>query len=307
MDFDVLIEQGWKDHARASAEVAARVAAAQPATALQAAALLRLSNHVLGEHLNDWEQALAIAERVAAGFEQDFADDGTEIPGIAEMLSSLIVAQTLDGDRMAALTNQHRLHALSPSQASLRQLKLSGQLPGPLVRAGRFEEGAAIYRGLLLPARQQNDSDVQRSMAIVSNNLATALLEQSTRTPQQSELMQQAAQVALEFWLRCGTWVNHERALYLQALVANVAGQAQQALVFADQALALIEAHGSEPVDQAFILLTRAHALRVLGNPEGYGHALADAQALADAFDEADLTTWFAEEKARAVGQTAPV
>ncbi|GAB7126316.1 hypothetical protein JCM19000A_08230 [Silvimonas sp. JCM 19000] len=302
MDFEGLIAQGWKDHARNPAEVARSISEAQPATPEQAAALLRLGNHVLGEHLNDWEGALGLAERVAAGFADDFAEDGTEIPGIAEMLQFLIVAQTLDGDRMAALSNQHRLHALSPSQASLRQLKLSGQLPGPLVRAGRFEEGAAIYRGLLLPARQQNDSGVQRHIAIVSNNLATALLELPTRTPQQAALMQEAAQVALEFWLRCGTWVNHERALYLQALVANAVNQAQQALQYADQALALIAAHGAEPVDQAFILLARAHALRVLGNPEGYGHALADAQTLADAFDDVDLKTWYAEEKARAVG-----
>ena len=304
---DDLIKQGWQDHAAQPGAVAARIADAVPATAEQAAALLRLSNHVYGEHLHDWPAALVLAERVAALFTEDFLPGGAETPGMADLLSALIVAQTLNNEALGAFGSQHRLHALSAAQAALRQLKLSTQLPGPMIRAGRFAEGAALYRGLLLPARQQNDAAVQRALAVASNNLASALLETPQRNADETALMQEAARVAQEFWQRCGQWEQHARALYLLGLVANASGLPHEALAHTENGLALIANNGEEPVDEAFLLLVQAHAYRLLAEEVRYSQALHAAQVRADAFDDPDLTAWFEAEKQKATGEPAPV
>ena len=305
MDFNALIQQGWKDHASHPAAVAALIADVLPGSATEAAALLGLGNHVLGEHLHDWPAALALAERVAAPFQQDFLPSGEETPGMAQLLSALIVAQTLNNDVGSAFVNQHRLQALSAEQAPLRQLKLSTQLPSPMIRAGRFAEGAALFRGLLLPARQQNDASVQRTLAIASNNLASALLEIPQRNADETALMQEAARVAQEFWQRCGTWENHERALYLLGLVANASGQPHEALAHAENALAIIANNGEEPVDEAFLLLVEAHAYRLLGEEVRHAQALHAAQVRADGFEDEGLVAWFQDERGRALAAAA--
>jgi hypothetical protein len=111
-----------------------------------------------------------------------------------------------------------------------------------------------------------------------------------------------AAEAAHAFWLKCGTWVNEERALYLRALVANALDKPAKALVHADAALVLIAANGGEAVDAAFLNLARAHALQLAGKPGAGAEALEVADAAAAGWDDADLKDWYAAERARTTG-----
>jgi hypothetical protein len=68
----------------------------------------------------------------------------------------------------------------------------------------------------------------------------------------------------------------------------------------------LIEAHGSEPVDRAFLQLQLAGALFRLGDSaagQPYLDAARDAAAL---WDDAGLKSWFATEHGRLFGTGEP-
>jgi hypothetical protein len=112
--------------------------------------------------------------------------------------------------------------------------------------------------------------------------------------------MRDAAEAAHAFWVRCGTWVNEERALYLRALVANALGDGAEALAHADAALGIIDANGDQPVDDAFLRLDRARALGLEGDAAGQARELAAADAAAANWDDAGLNEWFAAERAKA-------
>ena len=114
-------------------------------------------------------------------------------------------------------------------------------------------------------------------------------------------LLTGAAQ-ALRFWQAAGTWVNHERALYLVTLAANRVGAYKTARDAARQALDLIAANGTEDVDRAFLLLQLCGAQQRLGDDAAGRAALREAKAIAATWTEAWLTEWFAAEQARLLG-----
>ncbi|MDP6368746.1 MAG: hypothetical protein QF615_03990, partial [Planctomycetota bacterium] len=62
--------------------------------------------------------------------------------------------------------------------------------------------------------------------------------------------------------------------------------------------IAAHEAEGGEPVDQAFLNLARARALRALERPADQAAALETAQALAAEFSDG-LREWFDTELAK--------
>jgi len=109
-----------------------------------------------------------------------------------------------------------------------------------------------------------------------------------------------AAQIAERFWLRTGTWVHHERAAYLRAMVANALGDAPQAREHALRGLALLDANDNaqaERVDRAFIELERARACRDLALADEARTAQETADALAAQFNDAGLDAWFARRR----------
>jgi len=89
------------------------------------------------------------------------------------------------------------------------------------------------------------------------------------------------------------------------ALAMNALGQHRDASTAARRGLDLIRANGEEPVDQAFLNLALSAAGRGLRDTELADRALAEADALASAFDEEGLRKWFADERAKVVATTS--
>ena len=139
------------------------------------------------------------------------------------------------------------------------------------------------------------------------NNATSRLLDinPDAREPVDREALQSGAAQALRFWQAAGTWVNHERALYLVTLVANRVGAYAQARDAAHEALELIAANGNEDVDRAFLLLQLSGAQQRLGEAAASRAALRDAKAIAATWTEAGLSDWFAAEEARLFGASA--
>ena len=98
--------------------------------------------------------------------------------------------------------------------------------------------------------------------------------------------------------MQFGTWLNHERSLYLCALTFNRFAQWQRALDVADKALAIIESNGVEDVDRAFLLLEVSKAYQGQGNREKVVEALHAADQIARDFDS-QLSLWFLEVRSR--------
>jgi hypothetical protein len=138
----------------------------------------------------------------------------------------------------------------------------------------------------------------------VATNLATALLERPLDDLAQPDLrvaLQLSAGHARRFWQRAGTWLQHERAHYLDAMAANALGLGESGAEHARAGLALLDEFDRErleSVDRAFLELELAAGLGLAGQP-GRADALARALALAARFGEAGLDRWFADRSTR--------
>lgn len=167
-------------------------------------------------------------------------------------------------------------------------------------RAG--EQVLAALAPLALPAWQP-DSPLDASVAACTSNIASGLLDRPATALRQGAArgaLVRSAEQAQRFWLRAGTWVQHERAFYTRAMVSNALGEEAFARAHAQAALALIDAHDAdhaEDVDRAFIELERWHACTRLGLATEAIEAKRHADALAAQFNDAGLSAWFARRE----------
>jgi hypothetical protein len=113
--------------------------------------------------------------------------------------------------------------------------------------------------------------------------------------------MQLCAEMSLESWLKCGDWINEERALYLKAVVSNVTGRSQSGLEDADKALAVINSHGERPLDVALLHLARATSLGAMGDAGGRSRAIGDADIAESKLAAPNLKAKFATERLKVV------
>lgn len=294
MDFTTLMQTGWRDHESATARVADDLTehAGVVSDAGQAAQYAQLATHAVGEHLGDWPRAVGLVERVVAGRPDDAA--------LSPALGSLAVARHFAGDLPGALAAESRAAALveDPIGALVRTRMF---LASAYLSAKQAEACAAVYRGAMaLATKLPEGSGAARAIGVTSNNLAGALVEKEGRTEDETALMLEAAHAARTWWMRSGgTWVNEERADYLLSITHAAAGRPDEALTFADRALATIAANGEEKVDQAFLLLARADAHRLKRDAQAAAADLAKADALAAAFTDDGLKTWYASTSAK--------
>jgi len=291
MTFDELIDRGWDRHAEEAKAVADLLEqhAALAADATQAATLLRLSNHTIGEHLREWPRAGKLAAAVVSAV--------PEAGAAVAPLTSLAIARFMSGASRDALAAQVRIVLLDAGNAASIIARIAVEVGAHSTAAGDLDRGRTLYESGLALARVHADAATHRAVAITSNNLASDLLARNLRGDAETRLMLDVAHAAREFWLKCGTWVNEARAGYLLALVYNAAGQPDTARGHGTHALALLEAHGDEKVDEAFTRLALANSSRLLGDRPGYDRHLALADDLAAAFADAGLKEWFASER----------
>jgi hypothetical protein len=292
-----LLNDGWAYHATDSARFAEELEAAadagvEPALLVQ---FLKISTHTIGEHLDDWPRARRLGERVLAGRTPDAET--------AKAWAHLWVARTLAGDPVAAA--EAELACLAASGDDFRPALIEARflLVAALVGVGRAAEASAIYVAALDLARRLGDAAPHRAIGVASNNLATDLLEAPSRTPDEAALMALAAEASHEFWLKCGAWEHDERGRYLRALVANVLGRPDEALGHVEAGLAIIAANGAAPIDETFLRLARAHALRLAGDGEASAAELAISDAAVASWKNPGLRSWYVEERARTIGR----
>ncbi|MFZ5547727.1 MAG: hypothetical protein ACOZJX_03460 [Pseudomonadota bacterium] len=215
-----------------------------------------------------------------------------------------------------------RLAGDTLGQARLNQ-RLADSAGVPLAQATEFTAlAAASFQVPMLPADAageatlaallplageawQRPSPLDGATAVMTNNLASDLLERPVAelsSPPLRAAMLRAAELSQAFWHRAGQWVNHERAHYLRAMVANALGDPAQAELQARAGLVLLTSfdHGKqETVDQAFLLSELAHALARQGRRAESEVERAQADALAEAFDDPELDKWYQGRLAR--------
>ncbi len=258
-----------------------------------------LLNHVLGEKLNRWDEALQ-RQRQLLSLAQ---------PAPAAALWR----QAATAARLAAAGAEADALAHAFAQASGASLEHGGdvlRLSAAMFRAPGLapaEAGEHVLAALapLGGAAWLAANPLDASVAACVNNMASGLLDRPVtdlRHPTARTALAQAAEQAQRFWLRAGTWLQHERALYQRAMVCNALGQPHEARAHARAALALLDAHDTghaEDVDRALIELERQHACERLGLSEA-DTARHNANTLAGRFDDAALTRWF-EQRAQAL------
>lgn len=291
---ETLVDGGWAYHDAESERLAQELeaAAAAPIAADQLVAFLQLASHTIGEHLGDWPRARRLCQQALAGH--------APTPESAMAWARLSIACALAADPVGAAEAELTCLAARDGDLGPALIEARFWLVAALVGSQRAGEAQRLYAAALSLARRAGDAAPARAIAVASNNLASDLVEAPDRSLAEDALMQAAADAAHEFWGLCGTWVHEERALYLKALVANALGRPVEALTHADAALAIIAANDDQPVDAAFLRLARARALGLAGDAVGQARDLAIADAAAAGWDDAGLTSWFAEERAKA-------
>jgi len=277
---------------QAAARLRALDVTALPSAQLPLAAFL--FNHVLGEKLGDWNDA-------ARCFDQMRRQLSTVPPAV---LVHAAAADELAG-RSGSDARTALLSATSETLAAcaigLRRLSFTQE------RMDAMTFAAALRDLAVSAATLAHGTPFDTQLAAGLNNATSRLLDinPDVREPVVREALHTGAAQALRFWQAAGTWVNHERALYLVTLVANRIGAYAQARDAATQALELIAANGNEDVDRAFLLLQLSGAHQRIGDDAATRAALRDAKAIAATWTEAGLAEWFAAEEARLFGASA--
>ncbi|SRR5579871_4223136 len=289
-----LINDGWDYHDKETDRVAHELeaAAANEITGHDLAPFLHLSTHTIGEHLGDWTRAFGLARRVL--------DGGTPTLETAKAWGRMYVAAILAGDPVAAVESELSYLKATGNDFGAALLEMRFMLAGALVGSKRTSEAARLYRSSLdLAVQVPQSAALDRTIAVASNNLGWELYEKFARTADDDALMQLCANTNLKFWLRCGDWINEERALYLQALVSIAAGSPQSGLEDADKALSVIQSHGERPLDAALLHLARARSLTAMGDTSGRLRAIDDADIAASKLLAPSLKAQFNAERSK--------
>ena len=291
-----LLDNGWLYHDKESERLAheLEVAAESGVGPDILVPFLHLSTHTIGEHLGDWSRALRLGKQVLDGRTPTFetAKGWARLQVVAVLADEPIEAADLELSYLKAIGGD-----LEAAVLDMRFMLIDA-----LISSARLAEAMRLY-GSAVPLIEQIDSSnlLDRTVASVSNNLGWELYETASRSPDMDALMQLCAETSLTFWLKCGNWVNEERALHFRALVSNVTGDPESALADADRALAVIDSRGQRPLDTALLHLTRASALAAIGDENGKSRAIADADAAASKLTAPDLRAQFASERARII------
>jgi hypothetical protein len=265
-----------------------------------------LLNHVLGEKLNRWDEALQHQRALLRAAQPA----PTAVLWRQAATAARLAGTGAEADDMARAFAQASSAAL---ERSIELLQLSAAMyQAPSLAAP--QAGAQVLTALapLAHAAWLAPNPLDTSVAACANNIASGLLDRPAadlQHPAARAALAQAAEQAQRFWQRAGTWVQHERALYLCAMACNALGEARDARTHAQAALALLDTHDSEhaeDIDRGFIEVERRHACERLGLPSEAADAARNAQALAGRFDDVELTRWFARREQTLATLTRP-
>lgn len=252
-----------------------------------------LLNHVLGEKLNRWDEALQRQRQLITAAQPE--------PAMVLWRQAATAARLAGNDAAAPEFTSAFAHASgAPPERCAELIQLSAamfRVPG--LGASQAGEETLAALAPLSQAAWQEASPLDAAVAACASNLASGLVERPAADLQHDTVraaLEHAAVQGQRFWQRAGTWVHHERALYLRAMVGNATNAPQDARAHALAALALLDTHDTEhaeDVDRAFIELERGHACAQLGLTAEAADASRNAHALASRFGDAGLSQWF--------------
>lgn len=131
------------------------------------------------------------------------------------------------------------------------------------------------------------EEGTERELAVRLFNLVWDLLERpSARTPDEDELMVNAAHASLYHWIRVGEPVNEARGEWQVSRVYSVLRRAEPALHHARRSLALCEHHGIGDFDLAFAYEAIARAQMVGGDASEAARSASIARSAADRIED---------------------
>lgn len=273
MAFAVQLKAGWRDHAGDPGGVwERRGALAEAATSAgDLTALAGLATHVAGEHLGRWAEGVAFLE----GLRQHPAH-AEDQPVAAALGRSIAALQQCAGEVEA------RAAAIAQAGGGAGdEARVEAVAAAAMAAHGRIEEaGAALERATELAAGLADDHPAVRAIAITGNNLASALEEQTDRSPAEVALMIRSATLARQYWARAGTWIHVERAEYRLAMTMLAAAQPRAALTHAEACRDACDAHDGDPFERIFSQEALARCLAANGDEEGASRALREADRL---------------------------
>jgi hypothetical protein len=244
-----------------------------------------LVNHVIGEKLGDWPNALSLQRQVGDGREHRAA------------LRNTAIAASMAGDALAGLVAEARfadVAAVSPAQAAM-SVRL-GMLQYAVSDAPTEHAAVALNHCVREIDAWPGLGPLADQFAAALNNIVSALLDRSdadAANPVTRAALREGSKLARRAWSEAGTWVNVERADYLVAMCLNKIGDWQAAADAARSGLDTIARNGTEDVDRAFLLLELGKACRELGLGDEASSATAQASSLAKQFAEPALREWF--------------
>ena len=296
MELPELINKCWAGHDSDPGGMAAllREHTALVKEAMDAVQFSGVFLHLVGSELGDWAGA---ADQL-----DGLLSDLPEAPELALVLVQVAVARSMAGEEEAAGAAVERAMTLAPEPKAAIPARVQLLVAEAKAGTGAWPAALELHGKALATIRGGvSTAGLMRTLAVCSNNMSTALLDGGERTPEQTGAMVSLAEAAREAWLEAGGWMEDERADYLLALVMTAAGDPAAGLVHADRGLATIAAHGEdggEPVDEAFLNLARARALKALDRGSEQATALERATALAIDFTDG-LREWFDGELAK--------
>jgi len=284
MTIDAFLKTAWSDHGDHPHEVAERIATSLHLvqTPEHLAPFARLLTHVYGEHLGHWHRGVELLESLRAQL-APAAGSAAARPvdvGIATLRYG-------SGDASAAepLPAQDQVSALANASSAL-----AGRNEFPRAIAA-YEQALQTAQGATAPG-----TPAMRALAAGGNSLAVLLEAKSSRSPSETQAMLVAAQAALIYWKRVGTWLEEERAEYRLARSRLQAGQSTAAVQSAEQCVAVCESNSAPPFERFFAHAVLACAHRVSGDAASFA---AHRQLALSYFDQTpeDERKWCENER----------
>lgn len=272
MTFDQFIDQAWTDHALESPAVALRLKEFVPTVNNQdqIPGLTALITHVYGEHMGQWDEGIALLERL-----QLQADSAENRNTIYRSISALRLAGGL-ADNVDDLMNSDQIRVLCVAAAAL-------------VGQKQMERATAYYNDALkLASEGLTDTDPAiRSLAVTSNNLASELEGRKGRTPAETDLMVRAARAALKYWLLAGQWKQHQGAHFRLSKSLLQAGMNVEALEEAMSCLAICKANEAGPYELFWANEAMASVIHI-SKPSAFAEYLKNMRECYESLNEAD-------------------
>jgi HEPN domain-containing protein len=289
--FAEFAESAWNDHADRPEAVAQRLADSFHVIGSvdDAAGYARLIAHVHGEHLGQWDAAIALLGDMAR--RASHIDDAS-LGKVVEQHCAVLRYAGGDASALHALPHDERIAALASSASML---------------AGReaFARALPAYAEALHLATPglRAGSPALRALAVAGNNLAAALEQKPDRDGAETAAMIAAAEGALKYWRLAGTWLEEERAQYRLARSLLQAGEPDAAALHGMQCIELCVKHEAPALELFF-----GHAVLALARRAAHEHAAFEAsrrQAL-DCLESlaADERQWYAADLAELSDQT---